>query len=87
MSVASMPSRDSISARISFVHGSAPKMPNRSDEAAGSSPWRSISSMIASMYDGVTMMMSGRKSRIRVTWRLVIPPETGITVQPSFSPP
>ena len=49
MSVASMPALASISARISFVHGSAPKMPNRSEEAAGSSPWRSISSMIASM--------------------------------------
>ena len=87
MSVASRPSLASISVRISFVHGSAPKMPKRRDEAAGSSPWRSISSMIASMYDGVTMMMSGRKSRIRVTWRSVIPPETGTTVQPSFSPP
>ena len=49
MSVASRPARASISARISFVHGSAPKMPNRSEEAAGSSPWRSISSTIASM--------------------------------------
>jgi hypothetical protein len=73
--------------RISFVHGSAPKMPNRSDEAAGSSPCRSISSTIASMYDGVTMMMSGRKSRISVTCRSVMPPETGTTVQPSFSAP
>jgi len=33
------------------------------------------------------MMMSGRKSLIRVTCRSVIPPETGTTVQPSFSPP
>jgi hypothetical protein len=30
--------------------------------AAGSTPWRSISSRIASMYDGVTMMTSGSKS-------------------------
>ena len=43
--------------------------------------------MIASMYDGVTMMMSGRKSLIRLTWRSVIPPETGTTVQPSRSAP
>ena len=33
------------------------------------------------------MMMSGLKSLIRVTWRAVIPPETGTTTQPSFSPP
>ena len=33
------------------------------------------------------MMMSGWKSRISVTWRSVMPPETGTTVQPSFSAP
>ncbi len=49
MSVASMPARASISARISFVHGSAPKMPYLSDDRAGSRPWRSISSMMFSM--------------------------------------
>ena len=37
-------------------------MPIESDDARGSMPWRSISSAIASMYDGVTMMMSGLKS-------------------------
>ena len=87
MSVASMPARASISARISLVHGSAPKMPYLSELRAGSRPWRSISSRIASMYDGVTMMTSGWKSRISVTCRSVIPPETGTTVQPSFSAP
>ena len=40
-----------------------------------------------SMYDGVTMMTSGRKSVISCTWRAVIPPDAGITVQPSFSAP
>ena len=50
-------------------------------------PCRSISSMIDSMYDGVTMMNSGSKSLISVTCRSVIPPETGITVQPSRSAP
>ena len=33
------------------------------------------------------MMMSGRKSRISVTCRSVMPPETGTTVQPSRSAP
>ena len=49
MSTASMPMRFSIAERMSFVHGSAPKMPIRSDELAGSMPWRSISSAIDSM--------------------------------------
>jgi hypothetical protein len=39
------------------------------------------------MYEGVTMMTSGWKSRISVTCRSVIPPEMGTTVQPSFSAP
>ncbi len=33
------------------------------------------------------MMMSGWKSLIRGTCRSVLPPETGTTVQPSFSAP
>jgi hypothetical protein len=33
------------------------------------------------------MMMSGLKSVISCTWRSVMPPETGITVQPSASAP
>ncbi len=33
------------------------------------------------------MMTSGWKSRISVTCRSVMPPETGTTVQPSFSAP
>ena len=43
--------------------------------------------MIASMYDGVTMMTSGSKSRISMTCRSVIPPDTGMTVHPSLSAP
>ncbi|SCE19465.1 hypothetical protein GA0115241_110756 [Streptomyces sp. DpondAA-D4] len=39
------------------------------------------------MYDGVIMMISGRKSWISCTWRAVIPPEAGITVQPRRSAP
>ena len=33
------------------------------------------------------MMTSGRKSLISCTCRAVMPPEAGITVQPSFSAP
>src|ERR1019366_9196515 len=44
MSVASSPASASISARISLVHGSAPKMPYFSEQGAGSIPWRFISS-------------------------------------------
>ena len=73
--------------RIWSVHGSAPKIPICSDDSRGSSPWRRISSTIASMYDGVTMMIRGPKSAISRTWRSVMPPETGTTVQPSFSAP
>ena len=39
------------------------------------------------MYVGVTMMISGRKSVMICTCRAVMPPEAGITVQPSFSAP
>jgi hypothetical protein len=58
MSIASMPGFASISARIASVQGSAPKMPISQRLSRGSMPWRSNSSAIASMYDGVTMMMS-----------------------------
>ena len=39
------------------------------------------------MYEGVTMMIVGSKSRINCTWRGVMPPETGTTVQPRRSAP
>jgi hypothetical protein len=39
------------------------------------------------MYDGVTMITSGSKSAINLTWRSVMPPDMGITVQPSRSAP
>ena len=87
MSTACMSIRSSISRRICSVHGSAPKIPTCSDDAAGSRPCRTNSSMTASMYDGVSMMISGRKSVISWTWRGVIPPDTGIAVAPSFSMP
>ena len=87
MSTASMPARTSISARIASVHGSAPKMPTFSDESAASMPWRENSSMMLSMYDGVTMMMSGLKSQISWTCFSVWPPDIGITVQPRRSAP
>ncbi len=87
MSTASRSARSSISRRIRSVHGSAPKMPIRNEVSRGSMPWRSNSSSSVSMYDGVTMMISGRRSVISCTWRAVMPPEAGITVQPSFSAP
>ena len=62
-------------------------MPTFSEVERGSTPWRSSSSTIASMYEGVTMITSGSKSTISRAWRSVIPPETGITVQPSRSAP
>jgi hypothetical protein len=46
---ASMPMRFSIALRMSLVHGSAPKMPMRSEHWAGSTPCRSSSSAIDSM--------------------------------------
>ena len=87
MSMASMSSFDSIASRIAGVHGSAPKMPILSEVFLASMRCRSISSTIASMYDGVTMMMLGLKSAMSWTWRSVMPPDMGITVQPSFSAP
>ena len=87
MSTASMPRRASISARSSSVHGSAPKIPTRSEHAAGSMPRRCISSIRFRQYDGVTRMMRGSKSAISVTCRSVWPPDTGTTVQPSRSAP
>ena len=87
MSIASRSSLASIACRIVGVHGSAPKMPILSEHLRGSMPCRSISSAIASMYDGVTMMMSGLKSTMSCTCRSVMPPDIGITVQPSFSAP
>ena len=87
MSIASIASLDSIALRIVGVHGSAPKMPISSEHAAGSMPCRSISSAIASMYDGVTMITDGLKSWMSCTCFSVCPPDIGITVQPSFSAP
>ena len=87
MSIASMSITASIAVRIVGVHGSAPKIPIVIDDARGSMPCRCISSAIASMYDGVTMMMSGLKSWMSCTCFSVWPPDIGTTVQPSFSAP
>ena len=62
-------------------------MPIWSDDDFGSMPWRSISSAIASMYDGVTMITVGLKSVISWTCFSVRPPDIGMTVHPSFSAP
>jgi len=87
MSTAWIPVRSSTSCRICSVHGSAPKIPIRSDVSRGSRPRSVISSTIERKYDGVTMMIRAPKSRIRSTCRSVIPPDTGTTVQPSRSAP
>ncbi len=39
------------------------------------------------MYEGVTMIASGRKSAISWIWRSVMPPDIGMTVHPSRSAP
>ena len=87
MSTAWMPLRGSTSGRISSVQGSAPKIPISSDDDRGSTPCAAISSRIARKYDGVTMITRGWKSSMSCTWRSVMPPETGTTVQPSGSAP
>ena len=87
MSTASMPALVSISRRMASVQGSAPKMPILSELSRGSSPWRTNSSLMTCMYDGVTMMMLGPKSRISCTCFSVWPPDMGITVQPARSAP
>ena len=61
--MACMSKAASISARMASVHGSAPKMPTLSEVALGSRPWRRNSSRSASMYGGVTVMMSGSNRR------------------------
>ena len=87
MSMASMPSF----ASIARAHRGRPRLGAEDADveraSRGSMPWRSISSAIASMYDGVTMMTSRLKSWISCTCRSVCPPDIGITVQPSFSAP
>ncbi|MNW02050.1 hypothetical protein D3C71_1977790 [compost metagenome] len=87
MSTASMPERISISRRMASVQGSAPKMPICSELSRGSTPWRTNSSLITCMYDGVTMMMLGAKSRISCTCFSVCPPDIGTTVHPARSAP
>ena len=82
-----MPTRVSTSSRSACVHGSAPKMPIFSDDSAGSIPCRTISSIRFSMYDGVTRMIFGSKSRISCTCFSVCPPDIGTTMQPSRSAP
>ena len=49
MSTASMSKACSISSRMAFVQGSAPKMPTSSELSRGSRPWRRNSSWIESM--------------------------------------
>ena len=87
MSTALMPAR--FSHRLAHLVG--PRLgaedPDLQRVSRGSMPWASISSRIARKYDGVTMMTRGPKSTISWTWRSVMPPLIGTTVQPSRSAP
>ena len=62
MSTASIPNASSSSARIASDHGSAPKIPTRSDVDVGSMPWLRNSSAITRAYDGVAHSTSASKS-------------------------
>ncbi len=77
----------SISPRIASDQGSAPKMPTRSFREAGSTPSSRIVSARFSAYDGVQVSTVAPKSWRIMIWRLVLPPEIGMTVVPSFSAP
>jgi len=85
MSSARRPSRRSICARISLVHGSAPNTPAR--RLVGSAPAVRIASPRKIAYEGVQVRMSGRRSSIMRICRSVIPPDSGNTVAPSRMPP
>ena len=50
-------------------------------------PWRVSSSISTCMYEGVTMMIFGFRSRMSWTCFSVCPPDIGITVQPARSAP
>jgi len=87
MSVASMPKRRSISARIASVHGSAPWIPTASPRRAGSTPACSHASAMTSAYEGVHISTCGAKSDSNWTCFSVFPPDIGTTVQPRRSAP
>ena len=78
MSIASMPASPRSPCASSASTARRRRCRSTSDDARGSMPCRSISSAIASMYDGVTMMMSGLKSWISCTCFSVCPPDIGI---------
>ena len=75
-------------ARSSPDQGSAPNRPAFSDSPCpGPAPASASASPSRIAYDGVQVRMSGRRSRISVTCRAVIPPDTGTTVAPSSIAP
>ncbi len=82
-----MSMRSSICARIACVHGSAPKMPMRSER-------RGRIQALAHEFLGDRQHVRGRhhddvrpQSQISCTCLWVWPPDMGITVQPSRSAP
>ncbi len=74
--------------RIWPVQGSAPNRPAlRLSPSPGPAPASASASPSRIAYDGVQVRMSGRRSRISVTCRAVMPPDTGTTVAPSSIAP
>ena len=87
MSMALMCSFFSISLRIASLQGSAPKKPHLSFSVAGSTFSSAITSARFRAYDGVHVRTVDPKSCISMIWRLVFPPEIGMTAAPIFSAP
>ena len=79
--MASMSKAASISARIALVQGSAPKMPNFSDDWRGSRP-------VAELIENRQHVARGDRDDVgleigdQLHLPLVMPPEIGTTVQP-----
>ncbi len=87
MSSAFSGSRVSIWARMASLQGSAPKIPTRSEISSRATPASASASPSRAAYEGVQQRTSGWRSRSRVTWRWVWPPDTGTRVQPISSAP
>ena len=77
-----MPRPASICRRISLVHGSAPWKPTRMGRSSGRRPRSRAASPRYIAYDGVQLSAVAPKSRMILSWRSVLPPEMGTTVQP-----
>jgi len=72
-----------ISSRILSDHGSAPKIPTRNFSFLMSTPISSAVSARKSAYDGVQVNTVEPKSCMIMIWRLLLPPDMGITEAPT----